>query len=39
MPYVLGVAAFELRHPVLLLVLSKADDAPLCHCVIDFPLA
>jgi hypothetical protein len=29
MPNVLGVTAFELRHPVLLLVLMVANDASL----------
>jgi hypothetical protein len=28
-PYVLGVAAFQLGYPVLLLVLPKVDDPPL----------
>jgi hypothetical protein len=39
-PNVLGVAALELCHPMLLLVLPKADDALLCHRPIrKLPLA
>ena len=34
MPHVLGMATLELRHPVLLLVLSKAHNALLRHCAI-----
>lgn len=28
MPYVLAVATFKIRHPVLFLVLMKADNLP-----------
>jgi hypothetical protein len=32
---VLGVTAFELRDPLLLLILMKSDDVPVRHCAIS----
>jgi hypothetical protein len=36
MPDVQGVTAFQLRDPMLLLVLMKADYTALCHTAIQF---
>jgi hypothetical protein len=34
-----GVAAFELRDPLLLFILMKPDDALLHHCALSHPVA